>query len=201
MSKVVWGLLSLALIAGTAEAGGGKGGKGGKGFAAKGGGGCAKAAAFKGMPVFVKADKQVQFVQQDQPRRGQFQPGGFGGFGAPRELLSDRDIEALSLSSDQKTKVEKIVKDYSERTGRPMFGLPGGDGVVYHGRNFFDSVRSRKPTVANAEVMFHSMSTVHAANITMWLKRDMKYDPSKMEFADADANGFRQRVMREPWVV
>ncbi len=86
---------------------------------------------------------------------------------------------------------DKIVKDYMERTGRPMS----------HARNFLDCVRSRKPTVANAEVMFHSMSTVHAANICMWLKRDMKYDPAKKEFADADANGFLSRPMRAPWVI
>ena len=86
---------------------------------------------------------------------------------------------------------DKIVKDYMERTGRPM----------NHMRNFLDCVRSRKPAVANAEVMFHSMSTVHAANICMWLKRDMKYDPAKKEFADVDANGFRSRPMRAPWVI
>ena len=48
-----------------------------------------------------------------------------------------------------------------------------------HVRNFFDCVKSRKPTVANPDVMHHSMSTVHAANICMWLKRDMVYDPVK----------------------
>jgi hypothetical protein len=31
--------------------------------------------------------------------------------------------------------------------------------------------------VANPEVMHRSMSTVHAANICMWLKRDLRYDP------------------------
>lgn len=87
--------------------------------------------------------------------------------------------------------LDKIVKEYMERTGRPM----------NHMRNFLDCVRSRKPAVANAEVMFHSMSTVHAANICMWLKRDMNYDPAKKEFADADANGFLSRPMRAPWVI
>ena len=56
--------------------------------------------------------------------------------------------------------------------------------------------------VANPEVMYHSMSTVHAANICMWLKRDMKYDPVKEEFVnDAEANRFRSRAMREPWII
>lgn len=86
---------------------------------------------------------------------------------------------------------DKLVNDYKERTGRPM----------NHMRNFLDCVRSRKPTVANPEVMFHTMSTVHAANICMWLRRDMRYDPAKMQFADADANGFLSRPLRAPWVI
>ncbi|NLX12162.1 MAG: Gfo/Idh/MocA family oxidoreductase [Phycisphaerales bacterium] len=90
---------------------------------------------------------------------------------------------------------DKIVADYVERTGHPV-----GHSMI-HVRDFFNSVRSRKPTVANPEVMFHSMSTVHAANICMWLRRNLKYDPAKSEFEDADANGFRSRPMRAPWVI
>ena len=86
---------------------------------------------------------------------------------------------------------DKVVREYMERTGRPM----------NHMRNFLDCVKSRKQTVANPEVMFHSMSTVHAANICMWLKRDMKYDPAKKEFVDPSANLFRSRPMRPPWTL
>ena len=40
-------------------------------------------------------------------------------------------------------------------------------------------------------MMHRSMSTVHAANICMWLKRNMNYDPVKEEFIDdAEANRF-----------
>ena len=86
----------------------------------------------------------------------------------------------------------KLVRDYMARTGRPMS----------HVRNFFDCVKSRRLTVAHPEVMHRSMSTVHAANICMWLKRDMKYDPVKEEFAgDAEANRLRSRAMREPWII
>ena len=71
-----------------------------------------------------------------------------------------------------------------------------------HVRDFFDCVKSRRQPVANAEVMYHSMSTVHAANICMWLKRDLKYDPAKAEFVnDAQANRLRTRAMREPWII
>jgi hypothetical protein len=63
-------------------------------------------------------------------------------------------------------------------------------------------MRTRRQTVANAEVMHRSMSTVHAANICMWLKRDLKYDPLKEEFInDAEANRLRSRAMREPWII
>lgn len=88
--------------------------------------------------------------------------------------------------------MDKLVADYSERTGRPM----------NHVRNFFDCVKNRKQTVANPEVMFHTMSTVHAANICMWLKRDMFYDPAKEEFRnDAEANRLRTRAQRAPWII
>ena len=85
-----------------------------------------------------------------------------------------------------------LVKDYMARTQRPMS----------HVRNYFDCIKSRRPTVANPEVMHRSMSTVHAANICMWLKRDMKYDPVKEEFVnDEEANRLRSRAMRAPWII
>jgi hypothetical protein len=78
------------------------------------------------------------------------------------------------------------------RTERPMS----------HVRNYFDCIKSRRLTVANPEVMHRSMSTVHAANICMWLKRDMKYDPVKEEFLnDPEANRLRTRAMRAPWII
>ena len=50
--------------------------------------------------------------------------------------------------------------------------------------------------------MHRSMTTVHAANICMWLKRDLKFDPVKEEFInDDEANRFRSRAMREPWII
>ncbi|MGE5608883.1 MAG: Gfo/Idh/MocA family protein [Bacillota bacterium] len=86
---------------------------------------------------------------------------------------------------------KKIVGDYMARTGQPMS----------HVRDFFNCIKSRRQTVANAEVMYRSMSTVHAANICMWLKRNMRFDPVKAEFInDPEANRLRSRAMREPWI-
>ena len=47
-----------------------------------------------------------------------------------------------------------------------------------------------------------NLTTVHAANICMWLKRDMKFDPAREEFVgDDEANRLRSRAMREPWII
>ena len=61
---------------------------------------------------------------------------------------------------------------------------------------------SREQTVADPIVMHRSMTAVHAANICMWLGRDLKFDPVKEEFLnDDEANRFRSRAMREPWII
>ena len=67
-------------------------------------------------------------------------------------------------------------------------------------RNFVDCVKSRQQTVANPTVMHRSMTTVHAANICMWLQRSLKYDPVKERFiGDDEANRLRSRAIRQPW--
>ncbi len=84
----------------------------------------------------------------------------------------------------------KIVRDYMARTQRPMS----------HVRDLFNCVKSRRLTVANPVVMHRSMSAVHAANVCMWLKRNLKFDPVTEEFVnDAEANRFRSRANRAPW--
>jgi hypothetical protein len=110
------------------------------------------------------------------------------GWVAAADGYSKPDVSSPKLLAD----FRKIVADYMARTQRPMS----------HVRDFFDCVKSRRQPVANPEVMHRSMSTVHAANICMWLKRDLKYDPVKEEFiGDHEANRLRSRAMREPWII
>ena len=100
---------------------------------------------------------------------------------------------------------DKVIADYAERTGRPVSNPASCDDAIApmsHILDFFACIRSRKPTIANPKVMHSSMTTVHAANICMWLKRDMKYDPRKEEFLnDPDANRLCSRAQREPWII
>ena len=98
------------------------------------------------------------------------------------------EVSDLALLKD----FDKIVQDYIAANDRPM----------NHMRDLFNCVRNRRQPVANPVMMHRSMSMVHAANICMWLKRNVKWDPVKQEFVgDADANRLRSRAMREPWRV
>ncbi|HRZ16225.1 MAG TPA: Gfo/Idh/MocA family oxidoreductase [Candidatus Hydrogenedentes bacterium] len=87
---------------------------------------------------------------------------------------------------------DKVVGEYVARTGRSLD----------HMRNFLDCVKSRELTVANPSVMHRSMSTVHAANICMWLERDMAFDPKTESFInDDEANRLRARAQRDSWTI
>ena len=113
---------------------------------------------------------------------------GTEGWVAAADGYSQPDVSNPAMLGDFK----KLVGDYMARTQRPMS----------HVRNLLDCVKSRHETVANPEVMHYSMTTVHAANICMWLKRDLKYDPVKEKFVnDPQADRFLSRAMREPWII
>jgi hypothetical protein len=112
---------------------------------------------------------------------------GSEGWVAVGDSYKEPEVSSPALLEDG----AKLLADYMDRTQRPM----------NHMRNFLDSVKSRQLTVANPDVMHHSMSTVHAANICMWLKRDLKYNPLKEEFvSDPEANRLRSRAQREPYI-
>ncbi|MDX9971556.1 MAG: Gfo/Idh/MocA family oxidoreductase [FCB group bacterium] len=113
---------------------------------------------------------------------------GDDGWAAAADGYSMPDVSNPKMLAEFK----KVVGEYVARTGRSLD----------HMRNFLDCVKTREETVANPSVMHRSMSTVHAANICMWLGRDLEYDPVKEEFVnDDEANRMRARAQREPWVI
>jgi hypothetical protein len=112
---------------------------------------------------------------------------GSEGWAAAADGYAKPDVSSPALLGEY----ERVIGEYVARTGRSLD----------HMRNFIDCVKSRQRTVANPEVMHHSMTTVHAANICMWLKRSLKFDPAKEEFVgDEQANHLRSRAMREPYI-
>jgi predicted dehydrogenase len=73
-----------------------------------------------------------------------------------------------------------------------------GLDVSAHARNFFDCIRTRKPTAANPDVMRRSHIACHAAAIAWVLQRKLTIDPVKEEFiGDNDANLLRSRPARD----
>lgn len=88
---------------------------------------------------------------------------------------------------------ESLQKELPDPTGRVR-----GLDVSAHSRNFFDCIRSRDTTAANADVMRRSHVACHAAAIAWILKRKLRLDPVKEEFIDDDqANRLRSRPARD----
>lgn len=75
-----------------------------------------------------------------------------------------------------------------------------GTDAQAHARNFFDCVRSRKPTVTNPDVMKFSHIASFAAATSWMLGRKLTFDPVKQEFVnDAEANSLCSRPERDCW--
>lgn len=73
-----------------------------------------------------------------------------------------------------------------------------GLDVGAHARNFFDCVKSRAATVANAEVMRRSHVACHAAALSWILNRKLTIDPATETFVnDDEANSLRRRPARD----
>jgi predicted dehydrogenase len=77
---------------------------------------------------------------------------------------------------------------------------PRGHDVVEHFRDFFDCIRSRKPTAANSAVMRRSHVASHAAALAWVLQRPLKIDPATEMFVDdEEANRLKSRPQRTDW--
>jgi len=84
----------------------------------------------------------------------------------------------------------RLTSRYAAEEGRPF----------NHLLDFLACVRTRRPTVANAEVMHRSMTTNHAINLCLALQRDLRWDPAAERFVgDEEANRMLSRAAREPW--
>jgi predicted dehydrogenase len=109
------------------------------------------------------------------------------GWAAAADGYSGPEVSSPALLREYR----KVVSDYTARTQRPM----------NHVQDFFDCIRSRRPTVANPDVMYRSMNICLAADLCGQLKRNLKFDLSKAEFVgDREANRMRSRAMRAPYL-
>ena len=78
---------------------------------------------------------------------------------------------------------------------------PRGFDVINHVRNFFDCVKTRKPTAANSTVKRRSHIACHAAALAWVLQRPLQIDPATETFVgDNEANRLKFRPQRNEWV-
>lgn len=76
----------------------------------------------------------------------------------------------------------------------------GGYPATYHVRDFLDCVKSRSQPKGNADAACNAHIACHAANIALYLGRQVKYDNKTHEFVgDEQANRLRSEALREPW--
>ncbi len=69
-----------------------------------------------------------------------------------------------------------------------------------HFQNFVDCVKERRLPVCDVEVGHRSVSVCHLGNISIRLRRKLKWDPVKEEIVgDEEANRWLDRPMRKPW--
>ncbi len=78
----------------------------------------------------------------------------------------------------------------------------GGYPATFHVRDFLDCVKTRGLTKGNADAACNAHIACHAANVALYLNRQVKYDVVKNEFiGDEQANRLRSEALREPWRV
>jgi Oxidoreductase family, NAD-binding Rossmann fold/Oxidoreductase family, C-terminal alpha/beta domain/TAT (twin-arginine translocation) pathway signal sequence len=78
----------------------------------------------------------------------------------------------------------------------------GGYPATYHVRDFLDCVKSRRQPKGNADAACNAHIACHAANISLFLGRQVKYDNATNQFInDEQANRMRSEALREPWRV
>lgn len=69
-----------------------------------------------------------------------------------------------------------------------------------HAQNFLDCIRTRRETVAPAEIGHRSATVCHLGNIAILLGRRLRWDPARERFVnDPEADRMLARAMRPPW--
>jgi predicted dehydrogenase len=78
----------------------------------------------------------------------------------------------------------------------------GGYPATFHVRDFLDCVKTRQQPKGNADAACNAHIACHAANIALYLGRQIKYDNATHAFInDEAANRLRSEALREPWRV
>ncbi len=84
------------------------------------------------------------------------------------------------------------------RTVEEIDGYP----ATYHVRDFLDCVKTRSQPKCNATAAARAHVACHAANVALFLNRQVRLDVDRYEFiGDPEANRLRCEALREPFVI
>jgi len=119
--------------------------------------------------------------------------GGWLGLGScPVRFEGDKGWVEAGDSGDVVTSSPDLLVGKSKKVG----GYPANN----HVRDFFNCVKTRGLPRANHEVACNTHITCHAANISIFLRRKVTFDPKTHRFVgDKQANRLRSEALREPW--
>jgi len=148
----------------------------------------------------------VRLVIATEGRNGLMLEGEKGRIFVNRGTLSGKLIDDLAASFGVSAKDlpfhpgvrEKFYGIYPD--DNPSHTLKAGklDAIVNHMGNFFDCIRTRRPTISNVVCQHRSVSTCHLANIAVRLGRKLRWDPAKEVFVgDAEADTWLRREQRK----
>jgi predicted dehydrogenase len=91
-------------------------------------------------------------------------------------------------------KAEFWTQSVQDQSGQPR------EQLKRHVRNFLDSVKSRRPPVADLESAHRVATICHLANISLRLGRKLRWDGRREEIVgDAEAARWLERPYRAPW--
>lgn len=117
---------------------------------------------------------------------------------------ANRDLEDLgAIFIGDKGRIEILRGDYTAdppelRQHAPPVTPQGPKESVPHIENFFNCMRTRKPTNADAETGHRATTLCHLVNICRTVQRKLRWNPRKEEFiGDAEANQLRSRPRRK----
>lgn len=117
---------------------------------------------------------------------------------------ANRNMEDLgAIFIGDKGRIEILRGDFTAdppelRQHAPPVTPQGPKESVPHIENFFASIRSRKPTHADAETGHRATTLCHLLNICRTVQRKLRWDPKKERFAgDDEANGLLSRPRRK----
>jgi len=86
-------------------------------------------------------------------------------------------------------------RERPERTGKL-------DAIVNHMGNFFDCVKARKTPISDLESQHRVATTCHLGNISIRLRRPLKWNPETELFVgDDEANGWLRREQRKKYAI